>query len=85
MASNRIALPDRGIASAPLIKGAMATIAIDLAPLWRHRNGNAFGLFLKCKAELKQADAAFVAVEGLGRFGVPLNLALIFRVEGVAG
>src|SRR5205807_3681022 len=40
------------------------------------------GLLLEGKAELKQAEQAFLEVEGLNRFDGPLNLARVYLVEG---
>jgi len=81
MASDRIILPVRGIPSDPS-KGALATREIDSVPVWQRWNDYGIGLLLKGKAELKQAGAAFVTVEGFGRFDGPLNLARVFQAEG---
>ena len=81
MASDRITLPVRGIPSDPSM-GALATREIDSVPVWQRWNDYGIGLLLKGKAKLKQAVAAFVTVEGFGRFDGPLNLACVFQAEG---
>lgn len=51
-------------------------------PLWQRWNDYGIGLLLKGKAELRQAEEAFVHVEQLGRFDGPLNLARVYLEEG---
>jgi tetratricopeptide (TPR) repeat protein len=51
-------------------------------PAWQRWNDYGIGLLLKGKAELKQAEEAFTAVETLGRFDGPMNLARVHLEEG---
>jgi len=51
-------------------------------PAWQRWNDYGIGLFLEGKAELKQAEQAFLEVEKLNRFDGPLNLARVFLREG---
>ena len=51
-------------------------------PAWQRWNDYGIGLFLKGKAELRQAAAAFREVEKLGRYDGPLNLARVLLREG---
>lgn len=49
---------------------------------WQRWNDYGIGLFLKGKAELRQAEEAFLQVEKLNRFDGPLNLARTYFREG---
>ena len=49
---------------------------------WMRWNDYGIGLLLKGKAELRQAADAFSAVEELGRYDGPLNLARVLQEEG---
>jgi tetratricopeptide (TPR) repeat protein len=49
---------------------------------WERWNDYGIGLFLKGKAELRQAADAFARVEQLGRYDGPLNLARALHREG---
>ena len=51
-------------------------------PPWQRWNDYGIGLFLKGKAELRQAIHAFEQVEALGRYDGPLNLARALHREG---
>ncbi|QEG38498.1 tetratricopeptide repeat protein [Roseimaritima ulvae] len=51
-------------------------------PTWQRWNDYGIGLLLKGKAELRQAEAAFVEVERLDRYDGPLNLARVLNTEG---
>jgi tetratricopeptide (TPR) repeat protein len=51
-------------------------------PLWQRWNDYGIGLLLKGKAELRQAEEAFLQVERLGRYDGPLNLARVYLAEG---
>lgn len=51
-------------------------------PVWQRWNDYGIGQLLKGKAELRQAEEAFVHVEQLGRFDGPLNLARVYLEEG---
>ena len=51
-------------------------------PTWQRWNDYGIGLFLKGKAELRQAADAFAAVETLDRYDGPLNLARVLHREG---
>ncbi len=55
---------------------------ISKVPTWQRWNDYGIGLFLEGKAELKQAEQAFLEVEKLGRFDGPLNLARVYLREG---
>ncbi|MCA9062854.1 MAG: hypothetical protein KDA96_07340, partial [Planctomycetaceae bacterium] len=54
-------------------------------PEWQRWNDYGIGMLLKGKAELKQAAEAFRAVEKLGRFDGPLNLARVLFEEAGPG
>ncbi|MCP4510512.1 MAG: hypothetical protein GY826_29395, partial [Fuerstiella sp.] len=54
-------------------------------PEWQRWNDYGIGMFLKGKAELKQAAAAFREVERLDRYDGPLNLARVLLREGGDG
>lgn len=63
----------------------------SIADLWQRWNDYGIGLFLEGqgpgvaaggKAELKQAEQAFLEVERLNRFDGPLNLARVYEREG---
>ncbi|MCA9210426.1 MAG: tetratricopeptide repeat protein [Planctomycetales bacterium] len=51
-------------------------------PEWQRWNDYGIGLFLKGKAELRQAADAFARVEELNRYDGPLNLARVLHREG---
>ena len=51
-------------------------------PEWQRWNDYGIGLLLKGTAELRQAAEAFAAVEELGRYDGPLNLARVLEKEG---
>jgi len=55
-----------------------------IADLWQRWNDYGIGLLLEGggKAELKQAEQAFLEVERLERFDGPLNLARVYLTEG---
>ena len=54
-------------------------------PEWQRWNDYGIGMFLKGKAELKQATEAFTHVESLKRFDGPLNLARTLVAEAGEG
>ena len=54
----------------------------SMIPVWQRWNDYGIGLFLKGKAELKQATEAFAEVEKLNRYDGPLNLARVLHREG---
>ncbi|WP_404308526.1 tetratricopeptide repeat protein [Neorhodopirellula lusitana] len=56
--------------------------ADEVVPLWQRWNDYGIGMFLKGKAELRQAAEAFRRVEELGRFDGPLNMARVQFAEG---
>jgi tetratricopeptide (TPR) repeat protein len=66
------------------IEGLDAKVAAQESkiPTWQRWNDYGIGLFLEGKAELKQAEQAFVEVEKLKRFDGPLNLARVYLREG---
>jgi tetratricopeptide (TPR) repeat protein len=76
LASDRITLPVRGV-DAPLPQDEERDI-----PVWQRWNDYGIGLLLEGRAELRQAEAAFIEVEKLGRFDGPLNLARVYQNEG---
>ncbi|TWT73984.1 multiheme c-type cytochrome [Allorhodopirellula solitaria] len=51
-------------------------------PAWQRWNDYGIGLLLKGKAELRQAEEAFLQVEKLDRWDGPLNLARVLNTEG---
>jgi hypothetical protein len=51
-------------------------------PFWQRWNDYGIGLLLKGKAELRQAEEAFLQVEQLKRFDGPMNLARVYLTEG---
>ncbi|TWT95675.1 multiheme c-type cytochrome [Neorhodopirellula pilleata] len=51
-------------------------------PVWQRWNDYGIGLLLKGKAELRQAEEAFLEVEKLDRYDGPLNLARVLNTEG---
>lgn len=51
-------------------------------PAWQRWNDYGIGLFLKGKAELRQASDAFAQVEALGQYHGPLNAARVLHREG---
>jgi tetratricopeptide (TPR) repeat protein len=76
IASDRVTLP---VAAG----GAAPTIAGPDVPDWMRWNDYGIGLLRKGGAgELRQAEEAFTAVEGLGRPDGPLNLARVYLREG---
>lgn len=64
------------------IDGEGTTASPREIPEWQRWNDYGIGLLLKGKAELHQANEAFRAVESLGRFDGPLNLARSWNAEG---
>ncbi len=82
----RIDLPITTVASTSARLPAAAA-APSPQPLWERWNDYGIGLLLEGnagsdKGELRQAEAAFTAVERLGRPEGPLNLARVFYKEG---
>ena len=51
-------------------------------PAWERWNDYGIGLLIKGKAELRQAEEAFVEVEKLGRYDGPVNLGRVNFEEG---
>lgn len=51
-------------------------------PEWQRWNDYGIGQLLKGKAELRQAEEAFLQVERLKRFDGPMNLARVYMTEG---
>jgi tetratricopeptide (TPR) repeat protein len=51
-------------------------------PAWERWNDYGIGLLIKGKAELRQAEEAFIEVEKLGRYDGPLNLGRVSFEEG---
>jgi tetratricopeptide (TPR) repeat protein len=79
MAVDRVTLPIEGSA------GEAENLKVEI-PVWQRWNDYGIGLFLEgqggAKGELRQAVAAFLEVEKLGRFDGPLNLARVYNAEG---
>jgi len=75
IASDKITLPVEGI-DKPLAEQKSEI------PVWQRWNDYGIGLFLEGRAELKQAEQAFLEVEKLKRFDGPLNLARVYFSEG---
>ena len=75
LAEDRITFPVAGV-------GIAVENAPREVPAWERWNDYGIGLFLKGKAELRQAAAAFAEVELLGRSDGPLNLARVLHREG---
>ncbi|MCA9096529.1 MAG: tetratricopeptide repeat protein, partial [Planctomycetaceae bacterium] len=73
--TDRITLPVEGVAAT--IEQPKMEI-----PVWQRWNDYGIGLFLKGKAELRQAEEAFKEVEKLNRFDGPINLARVYYLEG---
>jgi len=76
MASDSITLPVEGV-DKPLPEPPVRDI-----PAWMRWNDYGIGLLLEGKAELKQAEQAFLQVEKLNRYDGPLNLARVYQTEG---
>ena len=51
-------------------------------PTWQRWNDYGIGLLLKGKAELRQAEEAFIEVEKLDRYDGPINLTRVLNTEG---
>jgi tetratricopeptide (TPR) repeat protein len=75
LAVDRITFPVQGASEQP------NNDKRDIPP-WQRWNDYGIGLFLKGKAELRQAETAFQEVEKLNRYDGPLNLARVLFLEG---
>ncbi len=75
LAVDRVTFPVAGVEAE--VENAKVEI-----PEWQRWNDYGIGLLLKGKAELRQAEAAFLEVEKLHRFDGPLNLARVYNTEG---
>lgn len=75
IASDTITFPVEGVTAE--IKNKTVKI-----PEWQRWNDYGIGLFLKGKAELRQAAEAFGQVDQLGRYDGSLNLARVYFREG---
>ena len=66
------------------VEGVTAAVSNEPRKIdaWQRWNDYGIGLFLEGKAELRQAEAAFLEVEKLERFDGPLNLARVLEREG---
>lgn len=76
MAMDQITLPVEGV------EKPVAQTPIRDIPQWQRWNDYGIGLLLEGKAELKQAEQAFLEVEKLDRYDGPLNLARVYQTEG---
>jgi len=70
------------VADEAAVPGATRDVAARAIPAWERWNDYGIGLLVKGKAELRQAEEAFAAVERLGRYDGPLNLGRVFFEEG---
>ena len=75
LAVDRVTFPVQGVAQT--VENPTPEV-----PLWQRWNDYGIGLFLKGKAELRQAAEAFAEVEKLGRWDGPLNLVRVHDLEG---
>ncbi|OYP39127.1 tetratricopeptide repeat protein [Rhodopirellula sp. MGV] len=75
LATDTVTFPVQGVAS------SVSNAERDI-PVWQRWNDYGIGLLLKGKAELRQAEEAFSAVEKLGRYDGPMNLTRVFNSEG---
>ena len=78
LCSDKVTFPVEG--SSAVVENAKLEI-----PVWQRWNDYGIGLFLKGKAELRQAADAFSVLEGLkepGRYDGALNLARVLHREG---
>jgi len=75
LAEDVVTLPVAGVP-------ANAVNARRAIPAWQRWNDYGIGLFLKGKAELRQAADAFAEVARLDRYDGPLNLARVYYREG---
>jgi tetratricopeptide (TPR) repeat protein len=75
LAEDRLTFPVEGIDQP--VENASREIAA-----WERWNDYGIGLFLKGKAELRQAADAFARVESLGQYHGPLNSARVLHREG---
>jgi len=86
LAHDQVTFPIESEGAAPpravLVPPAAAGGDSALPPEWERWNDYGIGLFLKGRAELRQAAAAFGEVEKLGRYDGPLNLARVYFAEG---
>ena len=76
MAEDEVTFPVAGSAT------SIAAAADRKIPAWERWNDYGIGLLIKGKAELRQAEEAFVEVEKLGRYDGPLNLGRVYFEEG---
>jgi len=79
LAEDEVTFP---VAAAGGEPAAAPPAAAPKIPEWQRWNDYGIGLLVKGKAELRQAEEAFAAVERLGRFDGPLNLARVHFEEG---
>ncbi|MFM8284717.1 MAG: tetratricopeptide repeat protein, partial [Planctomycetaceae bacterium] len=70
------------VADEAAVPGATRDLAARAIPAWERWNDYGIGLRVKGRAELRQAEEAFAAVERLGRYDGPLNLGRVFFEEG---
>lgn len=75
LAEDRVTFPVKGVSA------AVENPKVEF-PLWQRWNDYGIGLLLKGKAELRQAEQAFLEVEKLKRFDGPLNLGRVYFQEG---
>jgi tetratricopeptide (TPR) repeat protein len=75
LAEDRVTFPVKGS------EVAVEVVPVDF-PVWQRWNDYGIGLLLKGKAELRQAEEAFLAVERLDRWDGPMNLARVYNEEG---
>ena len=75
MAEDEVTFPVAGLAPPP------AATEKKIAA-WERWNDYGIGLLIKGKAELRQAEEAFLEVEKLGRYDGPVNLGRVYFEEG---
>jgi len=76
MAEDEVTFPVAGIAA------DVAAAPDRKIPAWERWNDYGIGLLIKGKAELRQAEEAFLEVEKLGRYDGPVNLGRVYFEEG---
>ncbi|MCA8998071.1 MAG: tetratricopeptide repeat protein [Planctomycetaceae bacterium] len=76
LATDRVVFPVQGVDS------TVENPPIEGFPEWQRWNDYGIGQLLKGKAELRQAEEAFLEVEDLDRWDGPLNLARVYEREG---
>lgn len=79
LAEDRVLL---GVAGEDLEVEKVSNDERKLPELWQRWNDYGIGMLLAGRSQLRQAEAAFKKLEGLGRYDGPLNLARVYFSEG---